>query len=122
MSNEDAVRMFVYMGYCDGDRNSIKVSEYHGPSIKGVVKKGGYYVREATLKPAKAAVKKFMSKQGMSRGVRLSASDYFHNMCASKLYNTVPQLILQPDGTSVWKKIKMCNDAWGGRCPKWVPV
>ena len=71
---------------------------------------------------SKSAVKKVVSKQGALRGMRLSASDYFHNMCNSKLKNTEPQLILQPDGTSVWKKIKMCNDAWGGRCPKWVAL
>ena len=130
ISFDDAVRMFVYTGYCAGDCDSIKASEYHGPPIQGGVKKSGYYVRARAAKSktavkkvvSKPAVKKVVSKQGAARGVRLSASDYFHNVCGGKLYNTEPQLILQPDGASVWKKIKMCNDAWGGRCPKWVSL
>jgi hypothetical protein len=53
-------------------------------------------------------------------GERLSAGAYFKQVAGGKLYNCEPQLIRQPDGSMVLKKIKMCDDAWGGRCAKWV--
>ena len=53
-------------------------------------------------------------------GERLSAAAYFKQVANGKLYNCEPQWIRQPDGSMVLKKIKMCNDAWGGRCAKWV--
>jgi hypothetical protein len=53
-------------------------------------------------------------------GMRLSASEYFKQVAGGKLYNCEPQWIRQPDGRKVLKKIKLCNDAWGGRCAKWV--
>jgi hypothetical protein len=53
-------------------------------------------------------------------GERLSAAAYFKQVAGGKLYNCKPQWIRQPNGSVVLKKIKMCNDAWGGRCAKWV--
>ena len=53
-------------------------------------------------------------------GERLSAAGYYKNIAGGKLYNCKPQWIPQPNGTSVLKKIKICKDAWGGKCPKWV--
>ncbi len=53
-------------------------------------------------------------------GERLSAAAYFKQVAGGKLYNCEPQWIRQPDGSMVFKKIKICDDAWGGRCAKWV--
>ena len=53
-------------------------------------------------------------------GERLSAAAYFKQVAGGKLYNCEPQWIRQPSGSMVLKKIKMCDDAWGGRCAKWV--
>ena len=73
-------------------------------------------------KPVNKAKKTTMLKGVKNGGVRLSAAYYFKEVCGGKLYNTEPQWILQPDGSSKLKKIKLCDDAWGGRCAKWVNV
>lgn len=67
-------------------------------------------------KPSKTT----MYKGVKNGGKRLSAAYYFKVVCGGKLYNAEPQWICQPDGSSKLKKIKLCNDAWGGRCAKWV--
>ena len=76
------------------------------------VKKQMKHVKKAT---AKAAA---LFKGVKGGGERLSAASYFKNI--AELYNCKPQWIRQPNGSVVLKKIKMCDDAWGGRCAKWV--
>ena len=77
---------------------------------------------ELILKKAKMAAKKFKSFKPVKGGggARLSAAAYFERK-GRKLKKCKPQWILQPNGTLVLKKIKICNDAWGGKCPRWVP-
>lgn len=76
----------------------------------------------AKKKGAASSKKRVPSKTVKGKGQRLSASYYYHEICGGKLYNCEPQWILQPNGEVVLKKIKMGDDAWGGRCPKWVKV
>ena len=51
------------------------------------------------------------------RGERLSAAAYY-KLCGS-LKKCSPQWIPTPSGI-VCKKIALVNDAWGGKCAKWV--
>ena len=83
---------------------------------KNVKKTAPKNVKKAAPKKKPAPLYKVV-KNG---GERLSASSYFKQVAGGKLYNCEPQFIRQPNGSMVLKKIKMCNDAWGGRCPKWV--
>ena len=53
---------------------------------------------------------------------RLSAKQYFEQIADKKLKNCKPQWIPQPNGSVVLKMIKKCDDAWGGRCVKWIAV
>ena len=72
---------------------------------------------KAAPKPKRQAK---LTKAVKNQGERLRASVYFKDVCGGKLYNCTPQWILQPDGSYKLKKIKLCDDAWGGRCAKWV--
>lgn len=83
----------------------------------------------AADKPAAKNVKKAASitkkaaplfKKTKSGGERLSAAAYFKQVAGGKLYNCEPQWVRDLNGMLVLKKIKMCDDAWGGRCAKWV--
>ena len=70
-------------------------------------------------KPKKAVKPKPLFKNVKNGGERLSAAAY-QELNKRKLSNCKPQWIRQPNGSLVLKKIKMCKDAWGGRCAKWV--
>ncbi len=52
-------------------------------------------------------------------GVRLSASWYFNTACGGKLKKCEPQMVLQPSGTYVLKKIRIVNGQSGPE-PRWV--
>jgi negative regulator of replication initiation len=71
-----------------------------------------------TASTTKKAVPLF--KKTKSGGKRLSAAAYFKQVAGGKLYNCAPQWVCDANGKRVLKKIKMCDDAWGGRCVKWV--
>jgi hypothetical protein len=56
-----------------------------------------------------------------SGGVRLSAAYYFYDVCDGKISQCKPHMILQPDGRSRLKQIKLVNGV-NGKCPRWVNV
>lgn len=85
------------------------------PGKKPAGKRPGKRPGKRTDKPEKPLFK--VVKGG---GQRLSAASYFKGVAHGKLKNCEPQWILQPNGESVLKKIKICKDAWGGQCAKWV--
>ena len=94
-----------------------------GKKNKATVKRGATHKKEKKQEKKhvkKAHVKKTLFKGVKGGGERLSAATYFKQVAGGKLYNCKPQWIRQPNGSVVLKKIKMCNDAWGGRCAKWV--
>ena len=103
-----------------GDGNKKKDAK------KVVAKKPKNVIKKKQVKHVKKPVKKATAKAtALFKGVegggeRLSAASYFKNIAGGKLYNCKPQWIRQPNGSVVLKKIKMCDDAWGGRCAKWV--
>lgn len=53
------------------------------------------------------------------KGVRLSASYYFHGVCCSKLKNCLPQVIQEPSGRHRLKEVKTVDGAHG-KHPCWV--
>lgn len=77
---------------------------------------------KCTQKVAVSPYKNVKNSEGVKTGVRLKASTYFYNECDGKIKSCQPQWILQANGEHKMKKIKMCKDAWGGMCPKWVSV
>ena len=92
-----------------------------GKKNKATVKKGATHKKEKKQEKKhakKAHVKKTLFKGVKGGGERLSAAAYFKQVAGGKLYNCKPQWIRQPNGSVVLQKIKMCNDAWGGRCAK----
>ena len=94
-----------------------------GKKKDATVKKGATHKKEKKQEKKqekKAHVNKVLLKGVKGGGERLSAAAYFKQVAGGKLYNCKPQWIRQPNGSVVLKKIKMCNDAWGGRCAKWV--
>ena len=52
-------------------------------------------------------------------GVRLSASWYFNTACRGNLKKCEPQMVLQPSGLYVLKKIRIVNGKSGPE-PRWV--
>lgn len=52
-------------------------------------------------------------------GVRLSASWYFNTACRGNLKKCEPQMVLQPSGEYVLKKIRIVNGQSGPE-PRWV--
>lgn len=60
-------------------------------------------------------------KTTTSRGLRLSASHYFYDVCEGKINRCTPQPILQPDGRVKLKNIKIVQGVSGPQ-PRWVLV
>lgn len=88
------------------------------------VYKTGALGRKIQAKDKKKPVKKPLPtlqqlfKKVGKRGVRLSAAAYY-KLCGSSLKTCSPQWISTSNG-GVLKKIALVNDAWGGKCAKWV--
>lgn len=55
------------------------------------------------------------------KGMRLSASYYFHTVCNGKITRCEPRMITQPNGQKRLKKIRIVNGAHG-KHPRWVNV
>ena len=55
-------------------------------------------------------------------GERLSAAEYFKVTCGKDMTKAKPKLIIQKNGKTKLKELKVCNDAHGGECVKWVNV
>ena len=70
--------------------------------------------KNGVCKPMKTSPVKVTNK-----GVRLSASYYYHEMCGGKLKNCKPQIIQEPSGRRRLKEIKIVDGAHG-KHPRWV--
>ena len=117
--------------------NVLKIAcEFYGLGTSGSAKvlfnrleKAG--AAKLTLKQGRPACKQVKSKPKpksrsplkgtKSGGVRLSAAYYFYDVCDGKITRCKPHMILQPDGRSRLKEIKLVNGV-NGKCPRWVNV
>jgi hypothetical protein len=87
---------------------------------KLIAKKGRSVCKQAKPKP-KPTTSRSPLKGTKSGGVRLSAAYYFYDVCDGKISRCKPHMILQPDGRSRLKEIKLVNGV-NGKCPRWVNV
>ncbi len=66
-------------------------------------------------------IQEFEPSKTAGKGVRLSAAYYYYEVCGGKISLCTPQAILQPDGRTKLKEIRIVNGVSGPQ-PRWVLV